>query len=416
MEQYRNKEVRKYIAVLCVSSAVMICMMGLLTYVQCQNYRKTESIAIQAIINETIRENPDADISLLMSILESPEEYWENLKKEEQEEVEQLLFKYGISDKDYSVAEMKTMEHQMIGINVGLTFVLECVFLWIFLCYIRKRSRRLDELTGYMELISRGRYDLDLADNSEDELSNLKNQIYKMTVAFRELADQSKQQKVALADSVSDISHQLKTPLTSASILLDNLNDSEDMDEETRKRFIREISKQVFSMNWMIIAMLKLSRFDAGVVELELKKYSVNRMIEEAMDNLEVIAELKEVQIVTEGMEQEVTLDGDPNWNREAVQNVVKNAIEHSESQDAVTIQLEDNSVYCAIHIRNQGQPITKEDQKKIFERHYSATGADNQSFGIGLPLAKAIIEKQNGYLTVESDEKSTCFTLKYRK
>lgn len=416
MDQYRNKEVRKYIVALCVSSIVMMFVMGLLTYVQCQNYRKTESIAIQAILIETIRENPDADIPLLMSILESPETYWENLKQEEKDEAEQLLFKYGVSDKEYSVAQMKNMERRMIGINVGFTLVLEGVFLCIFLRYIKKRSRRLDELTGYMELISRGRYDLDLADNSEDELSNLKNQLYKMTVAFRELADQSKQQKVALADSVSDISHQLKTPLTSASILLDNLNDSEDMDEKTRKRFIREISKQVFSMNWMIIAMLKLSRLDAGVVELEQKKYSVNRMIEEAIDNLEIIAELKEVQIVLAGSEQEVFLQGDKNWNREAVQNVLKNGIEHSEAGNTVTIKIEDNSVYCAIHISNQGQPITKEDQKKIFERHYSATGADNQSFGIGLPLAKAIIEKQNGYLTVESDEKSTCFTLKYRK
>lgn len=416
MGQYRNKEVRKYIAYLCIGSMILIGIMGVLTYLQCQNYRKTENIAIHALINEVVRENPDADISLLMSILEEPEDYWDSQTAQSREEVEKVLFQYGVTDKEYSLAQMKDMERRMVWTNVGLTLGMACIFLCIFLRYIRKRSRRLDQLTGYMELIAQGRYNLELADNSEDELSNLKNQLYKITVAFKELADQSKKQKVALADSVSDISHQLKTPLTSASILLDNLNDNEDMDEETRKRFIREISKQVFSMNWMIIAMLKLSRLDAGVVEMEEKNYCVNQVIEEAIDNLEVIAELKEVRIVTIGMEQEVSLKGDLNWNREAIQNVLKNGIEHSESGSTVMIQLEDNSVYCAIHIKNQGQPITKEDQRKIFERHYSATGADNQSFGIGLPLAKAIIEKQNGYLMVESDGKSTCFTLKYRK
>jgi signal transduction histidine kinase len=172
-------------------------------------------------------------------------------------------------------------------------------------------------------------------------------------------------------------------------------------------------------MNWLIISMLKLSKLDAGVVKLEEKEFSLAPVIREALKNLEVLAELKGVEISCELLKQrekEITLYGDEAWNREAIQNVLKNAIEHSKENTPVTIRVEDNSVYTAVTITNEGKPISKEMQKQIFSRHYSAADAGENNMGIGLPLAKAILEKQNGYLTVESTQEKTSFILKYLK
>ena len=259
-------------------------------------------------------------------------------------------------------------------------------------------------------------YELALADNTEDELSHLKNQLYKITLFLKEESDHAKEKKTALAESVADISHQLKTPLTSASILLDNLNENEQMPPETRRRFLREVSRQIYSMNWMIVAMLKLSRLDAGMVALKKEPFSVNRMLTEAIDHLEIFAELKGVKIRVCGMEAQVLRVGDLDWNREAVQNILKNAIEHSKKGETVTVTLSDNAVYTSVSIANPGAPITKEKIKKIFERYYSAANDGSSNIGIGLPLAKAILEKQNAYLSVESENGYNVFIIKYLK
>ena len=305
------------------------------------------------------------------------------------------------------IAGTKTMERRILLRTLGGVLLAELAAGGLFFIYQKRRSRKLAELSDYMEEIVRGHHDLALADNTEDELSHLKNQLYKITLFLKEESDHAKEKKTALAESVADISHQLKTPLTSASILLDNLNENEQMPPETRRRFLREVSRQIYSMNWMIVAMLKLSRLDAGMVALKKEPFSVNRMLTEAIDHLEIFAELKGVKIRVCGMEAQVLRVGDLDWNREAVQNILKNAIEHSKKGETVTVTLS---------IANPGAPITKEKIKKIFERYYSAANDGSSNIGIGLPLAKAILEKQNAYLSVESENGYNVFIIKYLK
>lgn len=285
----------------------------------------------------------------------------------------------------------------------------------IAIFYLKKRQRAIDELTSYIGTIESGNYSLDFQDNTEDELSNLKNELYKISVSNKERAEEAVNNRKALADSVSDISHQIKTPLTSVSILVDNMVSCKDMPEDKRRQFLMEMERQITKINWFAATMLKLSRLDAGVVEFEKGTIKLDKMISEIAENLSIIAEVKNVTIKTD-IAKDIALTGDYNWNLEAVSNIVKNAIEHSYNDKEIVVRASDNSVYTSIEIINYGNTISNEDIRHIFDGFYRAAGADKDSNGIGLSLSKTIVEKQNGYISVESKDNITKFIIKYIK
>lgn len=417
MNVYQNKEVKKYKRLAMVLSLISLVVMCAATFLECRYYRKEENAAIASLVGafteydavvdgQLVSEGAMLDTDKLIRILN------DDLT---QEEGESVLEAYGLKQDVYYIAKMQKMERWMIAFNTVLLFVIEVILFLIFSYYLKKRQKKLDELAGYIGVLAQGNYALELMDNSEDELSNLKNELYKISVMQKEQARISTERREALADSVSDISHQLKTPLTSISILLDNLTDSYDMKPEIREKFLLEMRKQITSLNWMVIAMLKLSRLDAGVAEFEEHEIVLKELLDEVCTNLEIISEVMEVDIMI-ACEETLIIRGDYNWNREAVQNIVKNAIEHSCKGEKVRIEGKDNDVYTQISIRNHGKMILPEDRRHIFERFYRAGGADENSIGIGLALAKSIVEKQNGYISVESDEEETVFTIKYMK
>ena len=294
--------------------------------------------------------------------------------------------------------------------------VLSAAFIGGMLFYLARRQKRIQGICGYMEELVRGNYKLDIQENADDELSGLKNEVYKLTVFFREQAERAAANRRALADSVADISHQLKTPLTSVTVLVDDLIDNEDMDADTRRRFLAEISSQISGVSWLVTAMLKLSRLDAGVVELERKPLQLSALIEEVCSRLELPAELGQVELRRE-IPEEIQILGDGQWLTEAFLNVVKNAVEHSEPGGKVEIGAQENDVYTMVTVKNRGEVIPEEDQKHLFERFYRGTTAGKDSVGIGLALTKEILKQQNGSVSVESDaEKGTLFFIKFLK
>lgn len=417
MNAYQNKEVIRYKRLAVILSLLSLAVMCAATFLECRYYREEENAAIASLVGAFAESgNPtDGDIVLDDRPLDTGELIRilnDDLTKEAGESVLQA---YGLKKDVYYIAKMKKMEQRMIIFNVFLLLCVEVLLYLVFSNYLKKRQRKLNELAGYIGVLARGDYALELKDNSEDELSNLKNELYKISVMQKEQARISTERKEALADSVSDISHQLKTPLTSVSILLDNLTDSYDMKPEIREKFLLEMRKQITSLNWMVIAMLKLSRLDAGVVEFEENEIVWKKLLNEVRANLEIISEVKEVGIAIV-CDEAAAIRGDYNWNREAVQNIVKNAVEHSYEGGQVKIEVKENDVYTQISIRNHGRMILPKDRRHIFERFYRAEGADENSIGIGLALTKAIVEKQNGYIIVESDEEETVFTIKYMK
>ncbi len=422
MGAYKNKQAVKSLlligVVLVVSVVTYISWISWYTH----KYKNMENTYIRCIMENVINQYPDLDMEEIAIILNKS--YSELESSTTSEEFDSILRKNGITDNTYYIKDMSDIRNVNIIVSTSIIGVMSVLFIICFCMYLRRRKKDIFELQDYMDKISRGNYELEINDNSEDELSSLKNSLYKIMVYMKEQADSARIKKVMLAQSVSDISHQLKTPLTSTQVLLDNLNDNPDMDYSTRKKFIYEALNQVNGMSWMIVSMLKLSRIDAGVVEFNNENISINKIIEEAVGNLEVIAEIKNVNIEKnidnrnedELNKSDIYIKGDYNWNREALQNIIKNAIEHSNDKGTVKINITDNDVYTAVYITNRGEKLSDKQQKQIFERYYSEAKYEDNSMGIGLPLAKAVIEKQGGYISVESDDEETVFIVKYIK
>lgn len=422
MGAYKNKQAVKSLlligVVLVVSVVTYISWISWYTH----KYKNMENTYIRCIMENVINQYPDLDMEEIAIILNKS--YSELESSTTSEEFDSILRKNGITDNTFYIKDMSDIRNVNIIVSTLIIGVMSVLFIICFCMYLRRRKKDIFELQDYMDKISRGNYELEINDNSEDELSSLKNSLYKIMVYMKEQADSARIKKVMLAQSVSDISHQLKTPLTSTQVLLDNLNDNPDMDYSTRKKFIYEALNQVNGMSWMIVSMLKLSRIDAGVVEFNNENISINKIIEEAVGNLEVIAEIKNVNIEKnidnrnedELNKSDIYIKGDYNWNREALQNIIKNAIEHSRHKGTVKINITDNDVYTAVYITNRGDKLSDQRQKQIFERYYSEAKYEDNSMGIGLPLAKAVIEKQGGYISVESDDEETVFIVKYIK
>lgn len=422
MGAYKNKQAVK--SLLLIGVLLVVSVVTYISWISwyTHKYKNMENTYIRCIMENVINQYPDLDMEEIAIILNKS--YSELESSTTSEEFDSILRKNGITDNTFYIKDMSDIRNVNIIVSTSIIGVMSVLFIICFCMYLRRRKKDIFELQDYMDKISRGNYELEINDNSEDELSSLKNSLYKIMVYMKEQADSARIKKVMLAQSVSDISHQLKTPLTSTQVLLDNLNDNPDMDYSTRKKFIYEALNQVNGMSWMIVSMLKLSRIDAGVVEFNNENISINKIIEEAVGNLEVIAEIKNVNIEKnidnrnedELNKSDIYIKGDYNWNREALQNIIKNAIEHSNDKGTVKINITDNDVYTAVYITNRGEKLSDKQQKQIFERYYSEAKYEDNSMGIGLPLAKAVIEKQGGYISVESDDEETVFIVKYIK
>ena len=267
-----------------------------------------------------------------------------------------------------------------------------------------------------MKELNNRNYTLKIEDNGEGEFSKLRNELYKTTVLLKEAAENSEKEKEQLSNSLADISHQIKTPLTSIRILLDNLEDNPDMEPEVRKDFIREISKQIDWISSLVISLLKMAKFDAGTIKMENSEINVKKLINNVLDNLSILIEIKDIEVITD-IDEKAKFIGDYKWQLEAITNIVKNAIEHSMQNSKIYITVQDTSMFLKIKVADEGKGISKKDMKHIFERFYKSKDSQDGNVGIGLPLAKTIIEQNNGYVKVDSElGKGTTFEIKYMK
>ena len=403
----KNKNIKLIIIPLTILMIFTCIVISMQTYSQYKKISVITNEKISEIIEYIIKENPSIDTKKIIQILNSNE-----YKVGEEE-----LKKYGINIEEINsiIAVRKQMKTNII-LNIILIVLFSVLYMAIIFIYLKQRDKKINQITQYINEIKNRKYDLNINENSEDELSNLKNELYKITIMLKEESEISRQDKENIKMSVEDISHQLKTPLTSIMIMLDNLKDNPNMEEKTKQKFIFEISKQVDWINWLVISILKLSRLEADVVKFSNNKINVKKFIDEIIGNLEIPIEIKNQKISIEG-DEDASFIGDYKWQQEAITNIIKNAIEHNKENGKITIKYEENVLFTKITIIDEGQGIAKEDLKHIFERFYKAQNSSDNSVGIGLSLAKNIIEKNNGMINCKSEiGNGTEFIVKYMK
>ena len=307
--------------------------------------------------------------------------------------------------------------------TIFVSYFIILLFIYLIICLVyvtiiinndKRKAKEINEVIKIIEEINNKNYSFKMKDINEEDLSLLKNEIYKTTIMLNEISEISKKDKKELEESLEDISHQLKTPLTSILIMIDTLLDDEDMDQNTREDFLRNMKREVMNINFLVKSILKLSRLDTNTVKFISKKESVKEIINEAILNVSLLSDLKNVKIETNLNDSFIICDY--KWQIEALTNILKNSIEHSYENNKVLIESSENNAYVKITIKDFGSGIAKEDINHIFERFYKGKDSDYDSIGIGLALSKSIIEKQNGKISVASSDDGTTFTIKYFK
>lgn len=396
-------KLKKYLIISLIAALCILFLFSVLNIIEYRVYTKYFNQKLNDIVATVTEKYPDVSESELIEILNS-----------EKTGDPSILDKYGINIENDSVVLENIGAHRLfLLINTVLLLCGIAVQLFVFIKYDRDKSKDIVDITRTIEQINKRNYELDIDSISEDELSILKNEIYKTTITLREAADNSNADKLNLKKSLEDISHQLKTPLTSILVMLDNIIDDPEMDAEVREEFIRSIKRETVNINFFVQAILKLSRFDSNTIHFIKEKTDLRALIDDVVQNVSALCDLRNITVAVEG-ECSAAIVCDCKWQTEAITNILKNSVDHSCDGGMVHIHCSQNTVYSMIEITDFGEGISEKDLPHIFERFYKGDNASPDGIGIGLALSKSIIEEDNGTVSVDSDENGTRFKIKY--
>ncbi len=383
---------------------ISITIVVFITYFSFVTYSKIYNEKMLNIINEIIINNPEINIDDITKILKNSNDSDLN-----------VLEDYGYNkDSLYFINGIESKYNNVLIINICIVIILVLLYIKTLNREKKVKEKEIDELIYYLDQINSGKYNIELERYTEGEFSRLRDQIYKTTVILKENESFLLKDKILLKNNLADISHQLKTPLTSMILMLENVVEDDNMSEEKKKEFILKIVKQTEKMKYLIEVLLKISRFDACVIDFKKDKIKSSVLIEIVISNLNYLLDEKNINI-NKNFKNDNLLICDKKWQEEALTNILKNSIENSPADGVIDIKIIDNNFYTSFFIKDNGKGISKKMQKVIFERFKkseSSTGV-----GIGLNLAKTIIEKDNGIILINSIEnKYTEFEIKYLK
>lgn len=391
---------------------VLLCIGIALTSILWSNfsteYRLNSNLDVASVIGAVVATYPEVDTSDIISRLRS------RTSSDTVATGEAILAQYGLMPGDYATSSSAAIikkYHIMTLIMIISIVSVFCIYL-IWLRYKQQRSIR--QLVDYLQDISRHIYDLRPDDNDEDDFSLLTNELYKTAVMLKETAETNRRHSLALSNTLADISHQLRTPLTSIRVMVDNIYDDPDMPLDVRQDFLSSISRQAEAMAQHITTLLHLARFDNGSIKLRPQKLQAGDFLRSVVERLAVLAELSDVELEVLG-DLDTTISLDEHWQREALINIVKNCIEHSPRGGVVKVSALQCPLYFRLTVQDQGIGMTAKVQRHIFERFYKAPGSTKDGIGIGLAFARAIIEAENGQISVSSTPgQGTTFTITY--
>lgn len=372
-----------YITFFCV-----IC--GSFIYKQSENmfYEKTAQL-IAAGVND----NPDIEQALISSLKKRNEIDINNGKE--------ILEKYGYIEDSKVIFNI----HQRFGKPFkGVLILIAVLFFYfggLFIVSNIIKRKRIDDLAEYLYDINEGIYRMQ-TEKKEDEFSILEDELYKTVMMLRESREKEKAEKEKLCNNLADISHQLKTPLTSMSLMIELLESSPIEGDEVL--YIESISAQIQRLNYLVSSLLILSKIDADAMTLEYKPINVYELVCVAVEPLYLMIEKKNQQLFIKD-NSDMFFIGDFHWTNEAILNIVKNCSEHTQNGGAIFIDYKQDPICTQIIIEDNGEGLDNKDIPHLFTRFYKGANSSKDSVGIGLALANSIIKKQNGEIIAANKE-----------
>ena len=398
-----RKDLKKYYLVSIITLILTIILTITINYSYYKKIEKNNNYLLSTIFNNIKQEYPELDDLTIIHLLNTN-------KFEKYPALEQ----YGIliEKNNISLSNKYIMDKCLISVLLIIIIYILISFLLLYLSN-RKQNKNIIEITSYLKEINKHNYKLEINSNEEGELSILKNELYKTAIMLNEQAIQNKKAKESLKDSLSDISHQLRTPLTSINLMIDNLLE-ENLSKPDQRKLLISINRKIKSTNFLIESLLKLSKFDANTIEFNNKNYKINKILKSVENNLTYLLDLNDITLIIEGNNKD-TLYCDYHWQIEALTNIIKNCIEHSNPGSKINIKYSKTDILTKIIITDHGSGMNDKDKKHLFDRFYKGENSNPDSIGIGMSLAKTIIENNNGNINVSSKiGQGTIITIKY--
>lgn len=403
----KNKEVRELILIEIIVLIIGIVSILLLNKYSYETYKEAIIENNLYIIDSIISKHPELENEVIDGIINH------DISKSESYEI---LNKYGLDRldtvdylNDNSYINKTIRKYNIIYISILIIIVFS-----ILIIYINKIYNKIKKLSIYANDILNNKYSMDIREYSEGDISNLKNDLYKMTIKLKEQNELSLKDKIYLQDTLSDISHQLKTPLTSMYVINELLYDDK-LDKSLKKELLNKSKKGLERIEWLITSLLKMSRLDSGSEKLILENVKLINIINKTIEPIRIPLELKNINLNV-SCSNDIKVNVDVNCTTEALINILKNAMEHTLENGNINIVCSDNPLYTMISISDDGCGISKKDLPHIFERFYKGM-SNKESIGIGLNMSKKIIENENGNISVKSKEnEGTTFIIKLFK
>ena len=398
------------VIIICIISIIGIIAMLVATKYEYDRYREEYNTVIFEIIGNIKEKYPNISDEEIAVILNGEKD------QESINEGKAILERYGIDSSKSAILNMENVYNQSLILNSLIILMLLLLIILVNIIYKYKEKKEINKITKYIRDINDKNYELKIKENTEDELTNLRNELYKITLMLRQQAENSEKDKENLAISLSDISHQIKTPLTSITIMLDEIKENSDMDELTKQKFLFEISRQIEQISFLTISILKMSKLDTEEIKFNNQNIKIENLINDAIETLEIPIEIKKQNLI-KNIEKDCCVQGDYKWTLEAITNILKNCIEHTGEGKSIYVNAKNTNMYTELEIRDEGEGIDEEDIKHIFERFYKGKNSGENSFGIGLALSKSILENQGATINCYSKlGEGTSFKIRWIK